>query len=142
MAGIISALEAESPMQKPVMDERSLSLQKWLELIGPHANDRDYQITDYRFPTDALRDEYLASVHTRSDIEVKSLLRKFLVKSGSLGIDEVIIQAWLANSEMLERAVEHTEFAKRLTIQKDPLGKVTPGFSIFCLRLQMKRERL
>jgi restriction system protein len=101
-------------MEKPFIDEKNLTLQNWLELISPHPEDRAYLILDYHFPTDALRDEYLASAHAPSDMEVKTLLRNFLIKSGSLGMDKVIIQSWLADDQMLLRAVEHTEFAKRL----------------------------
>jgi len=111
---IIIVGQTETSVGKRIIDEANLTLQEWLELINSHPDDRAYKIVDYHFPTEAHRDEYLASVHHRSDTEIKILLRRFLITGGSLGIDRLIMKSWLNEEKMLIRAVEETEFAKRL----------------------------
>lgn len=48
----------------------------------------DLLFIDYMFPTDTIRDEYIATIHIRSDDEVINLLRRLLISSGSLGKDK------------------------------------------------------
>ncbi|WP_367872963.1 restriction endonuclease [Luteolibacter sp. Populi] len=109
----------ETPFEesKPTIDETKLTLEEWLKLIEPHSNDREYFVVDYQFPTDEHKDEYLATVHQRSDLEVKLLLRKFLIEGGSLGCDRAILELWLRNKEIAKRGFE-TEFGVRLITER------------------------
>jgi restriction system protein len=75
-------------MQKvgSVIDGKDLSLSKWPKLIFDPP--LDTLVLDYQFPTDKHKEEYLAKISERSDLEIRSLLLKFLIPSGSLGCDE------------------------------------------------------
>ncbi len=75
-------------MKKPetVIDCRDLSLSRWLELIFDPPPDAI--VVDYEFPTDKHKEEYLATIAERSDLEIRDLLLKLLIPSGSLGCDE------------------------------------------------------
>jgi restriction system protein len=57
-----------------------LPLEQWLERVFSRAKDDQYLI-DYQFPTERHANEYLASVHQRTDDRVTELLRKFLFDS-------------------------------------------------------------
>ena len=70
-----------SPVDQPTSKQ---TLDEWLTaLCAP-----DEFAWTWAFPNDELRDSYLDSISSRSDGEVRGLLRHFLVPSGSLGADE------------------------------------------------------
>lgn len=71
---------------KNVVDYTKISLDEWLNLI--YSSQDEDLLLNYMFPNEVVRDEYLKTIHNRSDEEVINLLRKFLIPSGSLGKDE------------------------------------------------------
>lgn len=92
-----------------------LSLEDWLSYIRVPESSRDYLIADYCFPTDIHRDEYLASVHELSDIEVKNVLRRFLMSSGFLGNEALQIRIQAAyHGKNLSDQIEKYEYFRRL----------------------------
>jgi restriction system protein len=93
-------------------------LTQWLELVGTDPDDRDVLVADHKFPTDALRDEYVASVGERSDLEVKVFLRSFLIVGGSFGVDRAMFQHWMATDKIAEMA-RRFEFVRRMIGGRD-----------------------
>jgi restriction system protein len=69
------------------------------------------------FPSDVMRNQYLDTIDTRTDKQVKDLLRNFLITSGSLGADESMVKQLLDSLQRkngsFERLMED-EFCKRL----------------------------
>jgi restriction system protein len=64
-------------------------LEGWLAAIGVTAErDEDVTVQDWCFPTDALKNEYLATVRSRPEAEVIGLLRLFLFEHASFGADD------------------------------------------------------
>ena len=73
-------------MPGTVITGEDLSLSRWLHLIfDPPSNTL---VVDYEFPTDKHKEEYLETLSERSDRDVKNLLLKLLIPSGSLGADD------------------------------------------------------
>ena len=71
---------------KPVIDVRKTTLREWLALI--YTNSDKVFFADWEFPTDEHRDEYISTIHERTEHEFRVLLRRFLIPSGSLGVDK------------------------------------------------------
>jgi restriction system protein len=96
------------PDFEPMPEER---LDEWLQAVN---SGKDNMI-DYSFPSDKLRAEYLATIEQRTDSEVVSLLRKFLIPSGSLGEDQLSLLGIVhqAKQSQLRRI---TEFQRRLIV--------------------------
>jgi restriction system protein len=78
-------------------------LERWLAVLdapGP-------QTITWAFPNDVLKAEFLDTIASRSDAEVRALLRHFLIESGSLGIDEHRLDTarfWTDNAQAIEAA--------------------------------------
>jgi restriction system protein len=104
----------QNTTNRPFIIAEKLSLEEWLKLIGPHEEDRTYRISDYQFPTDEMKDQYLQTIQNRSDDEIKSLLRRFLISGGGLGSDSRLLSYWQEDPNRLVTAVEKFEFAKRM----------------------------
>jgi restriction system protein len=75
------------------IDVSKMSLEKWLNLFSREDRD-EILFNGVRFPTDILRDEYLTSIQSRTEEEVKSLLYEFLVPTDDLGNEEWIRQGF------------------------------------------------
>lgn len=73
------------------IDARKISLDEWLALLNPDDKEK-YLFIHWSFPTNTMRNEYLETIHTRTDKEVIDLIRNFLIPSGSLVADEWAIE--------------------------------------------------
>lgn len=102
-----------------IIDAEKLALEEWLNLILQRPRKKSVEIMDYQFPTDKHAKEYVKTIHKRSEQEVKNLLRKFLIKSGSLGTDGRRLQYWIKQGK-LEEYVERFEHARRLVERDGP----------------------
>lgn len=78
------------------LDVKATTLDNWLELLRNPPAGKIF--VRNMFPTDAHRDEWLKTAHRRSESQVKLLLRRFLVSTGSSPADE--FSARLAVSKM------------------------------------------
>jgi restriction system protein len=66
------------------------------------------------FPSDALRDEYLSTIETRSDREIKDLLRNFLIPYERYGVDTRLLRDLNdASDDSFAKALE-LDFYRRL----------------------------
>jgi restriction system protein len=99
----------------PLIDAATLSLDSWLSKVLTQRHKRDCRIEDSHFPRESHRDQFLDSIHSRSELEVRNLLRLFLVQSGHLGGDERI-HATLRDepSERLLELIDQNEFVRRM----------------------------
>jgi restriction system protein len=101
--------------QDRYIESANLSLSEWLNLLEKPP--RDAIFVDYQFPTNQHKEEYISSIEQRSELEVVSLIRHFLISSSGLGIDKTIINALLSakeeNLELYQRMTQ-TEFIRRL----------------------------
>lgn len=101
-----------------------LSLATWLEAVQDPRRSPNTLVT-YQFPTEAHRHEYLRSVGNRSDAEVRALLRRFLIPSGTLGCDHLTAQHLAHRAKSGDR-VPRTEFTRRLFGAVLTNGRVQP----------------
>jgi restriction system protein len=76
-----------------------LELSEWILAI--EESDTNNLLPPNCFPSDQLREEYLQSVGLRSDVEVKSLLRRFLIRYTRYGIDSDRMRSYAANIKTL-----------------------------------------
>ena len=83
---------------KEMIDARKLSLIEWLNLLTPD-NIEKYTFVYWSFPTNQMKNEYLSSIDQRSDVEVKDLIRNFLIPTGSLYKDEMALRILLYSAE-------------------------------------------
>jgi restriction system protein len=74
-------------------------LEEWLTALLTSANHDRF--IDYQFPTDAHKNEYLASIEGRLEKDVVNLLKHLLIKSCCLGCDESHAR-WLQDVEASE----------------------------------------
>jgi len=99
-----------SNSDKEYIDETELTLDMWLTLLNSSYNKR-YLFIDYMFPNDNIKDQYLKDINTRSNYEVKKLIKKFLIPSCSLGTDNFSLYYILYLSENdKEKFKEHMGF--------------------------------
>ncbi len=102
---------------RPVFDWNNASLDDWLRIVfTPEADTRPIVI-DYCFPNDRLAEEYIAGIAKRPEAEVKALIRKFLIPTGSLGHDKMIVDLYVHRPELFREDVQRFEFPKRLIRQ-------------------------
>lgn len=94
---------------------QEISLSEWLQLL--HKPPHNAEFVNYQFPTDQHRNEYIQSIHERTEAEVLELLKRFLIPSSSLGTDIAILQDYIqaakSDPERHER-MSQREFIKRL----------------------------
>lgn len=78
---------------KQIVDAKELSINDWLKIIlSPKQYPKIDLYQNYCFPSDYHRDVYLSDIEIRSEKEVKNLIRRFLIPTGSLGCDRVTIR--------------------------------------------------
>jgi restriction system protein len=84
-------------------DETTFSPQLREFLGGVASGDEGFP--GFSFPTDALAEEYLAAARRLPPEDVKSLLRRFLLPSCALGLDEIYVEADLKfrRDELIDR---------------------------------------
>lgn len=83
-----------------LLDVSDTTLEQWLDLV--FSPPRNTVFCNWAFPTDKHMQEYLDTIQSRTDIEIKSLLLKFLIPTGSLGKDESSYE-WLVSLSASER---------------------------------------
>ena len=92
-----------------------LAMEEWLQRVL--ANDDDPTLIRQRFPSDRLRDEYLQTVQTRSESDVRQLIKCFLVESRVTPRDEMAFDAlmdWKANDPDQFEKVMELEYYQRV----------------------------
>ncbi len=116
-----------------------LSLDEFLAVIRlPDAAEQYYPIS--RFPTDKHLEEYLATVHSRTEKDVRELLRHFLPKNSTYGMDNYFRSFYLQRQESEEKTleqqaetsqhrIEDTEYYRRLILSVFTKEEVWEGLT-------------
>lgn len=104
---------ARPKKEKPILDATTIGLEEWLSMAFIYKDRRKHRFIDFRFPTDAHASEYLASVELRSDLEVKNLIRLFLIPPGVQRYDHQFFHHWLGNEDIIT-LMDTNEYARRL----------------------------
>lgn len=99
---------------KSVFDWENASLEEWLRIVFTAESKQRPVVIDFCFPNDRLSNAYLGEIAKRSEAEVKGLLRKFLISTGSLGSDRSIVNLYLERPELFRQDLQRFEFSKRL----------------------------
>jgi len=97
------------------IDAINLPLDEWLKYVLQPSS--DVSIVDYEFPTDKHFDEFIATIDKRSDNEIRKILMKFLIPSGTLGIDKLRLAGFVAarqNDPEMFRRMTGLQFYRRL----------------------------
>lgn len=116
-------MRCEGPRQKvseediPIVTTtpwNQIGLEEWLA----HLDDEPPSVPTYCFPNEGVLNAYLASIPTRSEVQVRDLLRNhFLIRTGTLGSDELTRESWerieITDPETWERLAQ-LEFTQRL----------------------------
>ena len=80
---------------RPIAEAKELSLDDWLRIVMVSPEAREVQLyPDHCFPSESHRDTYLAGIGTRNYQEINTLIRRFLIPSGSFGGDS----DWLSSA--------------------------------------------
>jgi restriction system protein len=107
-----------------VIDGTALRLSDWLALVFDPPDEA--LIADWQFPTDTHRREYIETIETRPEQEVRRLLRKFLIPSGGLGTDRHHL-AFLKTAPASARLeLLQTEYCRRLILSAAGSEEVQP----------------
>lgn len=104
-----------------------MPLEEWLKLI--FGSKSDSLFIDYEFPTDNHREEYLATISNRTDEEVKRLLLKFLVHTGTLETDRFTYQSLRELKESSPDSLNEimkSQFLRRLVLFANKKSIVPP----------------
>ncbi|EXJ27966.1 restriction endonuclease [Vibrio parahaemolyticus] len=110
-------------MNKEYIKAHELNLQQWLEIIAVKPEEREVYVIDYQFPSDKMLDEYLSTIESRTEAEVKELISKFIFEGGRLGYDSDLLE-WLLSHPMSEvdKMCAKSVFLKNLLRIGDPKG--------------------
>jgi restriction system protein len=106
-----------------IIEVAKLSLEEWLDLVRNPPKDAIF--ADYEFPTAGHKEQYLASIEQRPDKEVRLLIRRFLISSGSLGIDQQHFK-WIAKAARADPGLLDREWNRRLLTWHLSNGKSPP----------------
>jgi len=104
---------SSSVRDKEFLDAELISLQDWLDLLFDQEARKRYNFVDYEFPTSEHLQEYLESITSRDDDEIKKLIRFFCIPSGSLGHDSWLLKS-LSLTDQLLPFVKRFEFGRRM----------------------------
>lgn len=92
-----------------------MALSKWLQLLDKPPKGAAF--IDYKFLSEQHKTEYLAQIQQKSDAEVKSLIRHFLIPSTCLGCDKTILKTLLVMGKQDPekfQGLAQQEFIRRL----------------------------
>ncbi|RZK17632.1 MAG: restriction endonuclease [Flavobacterium sp.] len=94
-----------------IIDTTKLSLSEFLKLLS---SNKEFYYPKYHFPTKEMVDEFLAGIAGYSIAEVKGILRKFIIKNCTFGLDQPYIDHFQNTKEPVLEALEQTEYYRRL----------------------------
>ena len=114
-------------IETKILDVENIPLDEWLKLVFDPPS--DVLFADYEFPTERHKEEYLASIHNRTDEEVKRLLLKFLIPSITLGIDErhfgYLVDVLKSSPEEFKRLIQF-QYNRRLFLFGTKKSSIPP----------------
>ena len=90
---------------------KDLQLSEFLNILK--SKDYNRLFPNNCFPTEEMMNEYLDTISSRSDIEIRSILRKFIIHNCTFGADESNAQFLLVKNNIAEENIK-TEYNRRL----------------------------
>jgi restriction system protein len=100
-------------MSNKVIDTTNSSYEEWESLF--FSKKYDHIFPNMCFPNEAIKEEYLRVIKTKSDLEIREILRKFLIKSTILGSDHQVLKYLLKlNNDELKTKIEKVEYFNRI----------------------------
>src|SRR5262249_14830931 len=96
---------------------QSLSLDEWLSYLALPERRRPRFLPNYRFPSNRHFEEYVSTIHERSDRDVKMLLRNFLITGGGLGVDRERLSHYAQRPDLFD-LMKDQEYVRRLMNSK------------------------
>lgn len=101
-------------VEKKIIDVRNVDYEEWERLFFSEKH-YDSIFPNMCFPSEQISDRYLNDIKNKSDLEVRNLLRKFLLKTVTLGSDHRVREylIGLDNTE-LKSKLESVEYFRRL----------------------------
>jgi len=103
------------------VDPLKLNLADWLNIVLYPENNKDIETVFWQFPTQEHLEEYLQSINTRSNDEIKSLLNLLLIPNGHLGSDRHT-RSWLFSLSEENRnkiLLKHSYYKRLMDFSKD-----------------------
>lgn len=101
---------------KKVIDSTELTLDEFLNIL--FSNEASNLFPNNHFPTEGLLNEYLSTIHKRSDTEIRDLLRRFIICSSTFGLDEFAVKNIIITSKDGKKQINSnsikTEYHRRL----------------------------
>lgn len=98
------------------------SVDEWLKIL--FSKDSTRLLPNCCFPSEEIENEFLSTIHTRSDEEIRKVLRKFLVHNCSYGADSYTLK-WLKEYPENINKSPNKEFIRRLFTRKEPWEGIT-----------------
>ena len=108
---------------REIVDGRELTLKQWMRLLWSPPFDK--AVVTYQFPTDALRGEFLETISSRRERDVRKVLSEFLISTGTLGADEFNARWRLATQGKGGVRVD-SEYERRLMLHHAGVEGVSP----------------
>ncbi len=109
------------------LDVHAMSLESWLGLLSNPP--KDVLFADYEFPTSEHLQQYVDTIGERSEKDVRQLLRRLLIPSGTLGADKrhaaTLLMTQNSDPEM-HRAMMEREYTRRLLLHETGRSKIPP----------------
>lgn len=103
LENVICDLITRLDKSKPLIDAKKLPLNTWLTLLF---KERNAYFIDNCFPSKEQANEYIDSIDSRSNYEVYSLIKLFLVPSTTFGKDKWILPNLIYELEKQEDPIE------------------------------------
>lgn len=112
--------------QPKVLTGDDISFEQWLAFMKDKP--KDVQFEDYMFPSEAIKDSFIANIHQYSEEDVRRILVSFLDFSGPLGADHWNMQNFLEvlrnDKERAVKLIETSPYYRRMAQVARSGGKV------------------
>jgi restriction system protein len=100
-------------MKRYFVDASTLQFDEWLGIIL--SNEFDQLINGKSFPSDQVMDQFISVIHDLSEEQIKTVLRRFLIRTGESVRDANRLNGYKATHGELYRNLAGTEYLRRLT---------------------------
>lgn len=95
-----------------IIDAKSLTLEEFLKSLSNNDYHRLYP--NNHIPTEEMMVEFLDTISERSDKEIKNILRKFLIRNSTFGIDRLRAEFLIENLKNGKQSEPFDEYDRRI----------------------------
>ncbi|WP_341280222.1 restriction endonuclease [Paenibacillus sp. FSL H8-0537] len=100
-------------MRRYFVDASTLQFDEWLRIIL--SNEFDQLINGKSFPSDQVMDQFISVIHSLTEEQIKTVLRRFLVRTGESERDANKLNGYQATNGEFYGDLVGTEYLRRLT---------------------------